>query len=274
MRLYLPVFRVAALWTILLSCVAPSSALAGVIARVEGVEITEQDLQFAEEDLSGAIPQGLAGDQKTAFVLDYLIDMRLAARKAEADHFAESTEFKRKLAFLRDKALMESLLSKVARESLTEAETKKVYETAARAQTPEIEFRARHILVETEVQARAVWRRVLTGEDFAKLADELSRDPGSKGGDLGWFIKERMVPEFAEAAAKLQPGQTSEPIRTQFGWHVIRLEAKREKPFPPLEEVREQIERYVVQKAQTDVIMALRAKARIEREASSSSSAR
>jgi peptidyl-prolyl cis-trans isomerase C len=266
MRLCLSAFCVAALWTILLSCFTPSSAFASVVARVEGIEITDQDMQLAEEDLSGTIPQGLAGEQKAAFILDYLIDMRLAARKAETDRFAESADFKRKLAFLRDKTLMESLLSQVARESLTEAETKKVYETAVRAQSPEIEFRARHILVETEAQARAVWRRVLTGEDFAKLADELSRDPGSKGGDLGWFVKERMVPEFAEAAAKLQPGQTSEPVRTQFGWHVIRLEAKREKPFPSLEEVREQIERYVVQKAQTDVIMALRANARIERE--------
>jgi peptidyl-prolyl cis-trans isomerase C len=249
-----------------------SMALAEVVARVDGVEITDQDMQLAEDDLTGTIPQGLTGAQKTEFILDYLIDMRLAARKAEIDRFAEGSDFKRKLAFLRDKALMEGLLSKVARESLTESETKKVYETAARSQAPEIEFRARHILLETEAQARAVWRRVLTGEDFAKLADDVSRDPGSKGGDLGWFVKDRMVPEFAEAVAKLQPGQTSEPVRSQFGWHVIRLEAKREKPFPSLEEVRDQIERYVVQKAQTDVIMGLRSNARIERITPSESS--
>lgn len=249
-----------------------SMALAEVVARVDGVEITDQDMQLAEDDLTGTIPQGLTGAQKTEFILDYLIDMRLAARKAEIDRFAEGSDFKRKLAFLRDKALMEGLLSKVARESLTESETKKVYETAARSQAPEIEFRARHILLETEAQARAVWRRVLTGEDFAKLADDVSRDPGSKGGDLGWFVKDRMVPEFAEAVAKLRPGQTSEPVRSQFGWHVIRLEAKREKPFPSLEEVRDQIERYVVQKAQTDVIMGLRSNARIERITPSESS--
>jgi peptidyl-prolyl cis-trans isomerase C len=246
-------------------------AQAGIVARIDGGEITDEDLRLAEEDLSGTIPQGLSGEQKTTFVLDYLIDMRLAARKAEADRFAETSEFKRKLAFLRDKALMESLLSKVARESLTEAETKKVYEAAAQSQPAEVEFRARHILVETESQARAVWRRVLTGEDFAKLADEVSRDPGSKGGDLGWFVKERMVPEFGEAVSKLQAGQTSEPVRTQFGWHVIRLEAKREKAFPTLEEVRDQIERYVVQKAQTEVIMGLRSATKIERIPPSSS---
>jgi len=241
-------------------------AQAAVVARIEGVEITDDDVRLAEEDLSSSIPQGLTGEQKESFVLDYLIDMRLAARKAEADRFADSAEFKRKLAFLRDKALMETLLAKIARDSLTEAEMQKVYEMAAKSQPPEVEMRARHILVETEAQARAVWRRVLTGEDFAKLADEVSRDPGAKGGDLGWFVKERMVPEFAEAAAKLQPGQTSEPVRSQFGWHVIRLEARREKPFPRLEEVRDQIERYVVQKAQTDVIMSLRSGARIERD--------
>lgn len=251
----------------------PAAAAAAVLARIDGVAITDEDMRLAEEDLAGSIPPGLNADEKETYVIDYLIDMRLAARKAEADKHGDSAEFKRKLSFLREKALMEALLSKVARESVSEAELKKVYDTAAKSQPPEIEMRARHILVETEEQARNVWRRVLRGEDFAKLADEVSRDPGSKGGDLGWFVKERMVPEFGEAASRLQPGQTSEPVRTQFGWHVIKLEERREKPFPALEEVRDQIQRYVIQKAQTDVIMGLRSAARIEREKAAAPSA-
>jgi peptidyl-prolyl cis-trans isomerase C len=127
------------------------------------------------------------------------------------------------------------------------------------------EVKARHILVETEAQARAALKRVRSGEDFAKVADQVSKDPGSRGGELGWFTKDRMVPEFADAAIKMQPNQISEPVKSQFGWHIIKVEERREKPFPKLEEVREQVERFVVQKAQADAVMKLREAAKVEK---------
>ena len=99
--------------------------------------------------------------------------------------------------------------------------------------------------------------RVKDGEDFAKVATELSKDPAGDGGDLGWFTKDRMVPEFADAAFKLEPGQISDPVKTQFGWHIIKVEEKRMKTFPPFEQVKEQAARYVAQKAQTDLIASL-----------------
>ncbi len=86
----------------------------------------------------------------------------------------------------------------------------------------------------TEDEAKAALARVKKGEDFAKVADEVSKDPGSQGGDLGWFTKDKMVPEFAAAAFKLEPGQVSDPVKSEFGWHVIKLEGKREKSFPAL----------------------------------------
>jgi parvulin-like peptidyl-prolyl isomerase len=105
----------------------------------------------------------------------------------------------------------------------------------------------------------------LGGEDFAKVADQVSKDPGSKGGDLGWFTRDRMVPEFGDAAYKLSKGQISDPVKSQFGWHIIKLEDRRRKPFPAFEEVKTQVAQYVAQKSQTELIVKLREGAKIER---------
>ncbi len=241
-----------------------SSVDARTIARVDGVDITDEDVKVATADISAEIPPQLEGAEREAYVVEYLIDMRLVARKAEADKLAESAEFVRRLAYLRDKALMEGVLTKVARESNNDAAVREVYAEASKAQA-EQEVKARHILVETEAQARAALKRVRSGEDFAKVADQVSKDPGSRGGELGWFTKDRMVPEFADAAFKMQPNQISEPVKSQFGWHVIKVEERREKPFPKLEEVREQVERFVIQKAQADAVMKLREAAKVEK---------
>lgn len=241
------------------------SADARTLARVDGVDITDEDVKVAAEDISGEIPPQLEGAERQAYVVDYLIDMRIVARKAEADKLAESAEFARRLAYLRDKALMEGLLTKVARESNTDAAVREVYAEAAKGQGGEQEVRARHILVETEAQARAALKRVRSGEDFAKVADQVSKDPGSRGGELGWFTKDRMVPEFSDAAFKLQPNQISEPVKSQFGWHIIQVQERREKPFPKLEEIRDQVERFVIQKAQAETVVKLREAAKIEK---------
>ena len=97
------------------------------------------------------------------------------------------------------------------------------------------------------------------------MATELSKDPGGKGGDLGWFTKDRMVPEFSDAAFKLKKGEVSEPIKTQFGWHIIKVEDTRMKTFPPFEQVKDQAGRYVAQKAQTEAVAALHSAAKIEK---------
>lgn len=242
-----------------------TSADARTVARVDGVDITDEDLKVAAEDIGGDIPPQLEGAERQAYLLDYVIDMRLVARKAEAEKMAESAEFARKLAYMRDKALMEGMLTKLAREANNDEAVRAVYAEAAKGQGGEQEVRARHILVETEAAARAALKRVRSGEDFGKVADQVSKDPGSRGGELGWFTKDRMVPEFAEAAFKLQPNQISEPVKSQFGWHIIKVEERREKPFPKLEEIREQVERFVVQRAQGEAVVKLREAAKIEK---------
>ena len=248
-----------------LSLAAACPASARVLATVDGVEITDDDVQVALEDLGPTLPQQIEGPQREAYVLDYLIDLRLVAKKAAAEKVAENADAARRLAYFRDKVMMETLLGKVAKDGATEAAMKQVYDEAAAKQKSEEEISARHILVPTEDEAKAALKRVKGGEDFAKVADEVSKDPGSKGGDLGWFTKDRMVPEFGEAAYKLNKGEISEPVKSQFGWHVIKLEDKRQKPFPSFDDVKTQVAQYVAQKSQSELILKLRDAAKIER---------
>jgi peptidyl-prolyl cis-trans isomerase C len=251
------------LCAILTAAVAPAQAK--VLAKVNGVEITDEDMKLAAEDIGPGIPRQLDGKARETYLLDFLIDEQLVVQKAQADKLSETPEFARRLAYLRDKALMETVLGKIAKETATDAAIKQTYDEAAKSQKPDTEYRAHHILVATEDEAKAAQKRVKGGEDFVKVAIELSKDPGSKGGDLGWFTKDRMVPEFGEAVAKMEPGQISDPVKSQFGWHIIKLDDKRAKVFPPLDQVREQVTRYVVQKAQSETVAKLREGAKIER---------
>jgi len=240
-------------------------AQAKVLAKVNGVEITDDDLKFAAEDVGPGIPRQLEGKARETYLIDLLVDEQLVVQKAQADKLSETPEFAKRLGYLRDKALMETLLTKVAKNAVTDAAIKETYDTAAKNQKPDTEYHAHHILVATEDQANAAQKRLKSGEDFAKVATELSKDPGAKGGDLGWFTKDRMVTEFGEAVSKMEPGQLSDPVKSQFGWHIIRLDEKRPKTFPPLDQIRDQVARYVEQKAQRELLVKLHDGAKIER---------
>jgi peptidyl-prolyl cis-trans isomerase C len=236
-----------------------------VLAKIDGAPITEDDFNDALVDIGPGLPEKLEGPERQKYVLDYLIDLKLVAKQALADKLDGGADFARRLAYYHDKLAMEALLTNTAKSATTEEAERKAYDEAAKAQPPEPEVHARHILLPTEEEAKAALARIKAGEDFAKVATELSKDPGGEGGDLGWFTKDRMVPEFAEAAFKLEPGQVSDPVKSQFGWHIIKVEGKRMKTFPPFEQVKDQAARYVAQKAQTALIASLRDKAKIER---------
>jgi peptidyl-prolyl cis-trans isomerase C len=242
-----------------------SPVMAKVLATVNGKEITDEDVWIAGDDLRGTLPPQLEGKARESYLLDFLIDGELVAQKALAEKADQTPEFAKKLAYYREKLLMESVLEQVAKTAATDAAIKATYDDAAKAQKPQSEIHARHILVATEDEAKAALKRIMGGEEFAKVAKEVSKDPGSEGGDLGWFTKDRMVPEFADAAFKLEVGQISDPVKSPFGWHIIEVEDKREKTFPPLADVKDQVSRYVVQKAQTEFVSQLRKTAKIER---------
>jgi peptidyl-prolyl cis-trans isomerase C len=236
-----------------------------ILAKVDGAPITEDDYNDALADIGPGLPEKLEGPEREKYVLDYLIDLRLVAKQALADKLDGTADFARRLAYYHDKLAMEGLLTNVAKSATTEEAERKAYDEAAKAQPPEPEVHARHILLPSEEEAKAALARIKAGEDFAKVATELSKDPAGDGGDLGWFTKDRMVPEFADAAFKLEPGQVSDPVKSQFGWHIIKVEGKRMKTFPPFEQVKDQAARFVAQKAQTALITSLRDKAKIER---------
>ena len=245
---------------------APAADPSKVVARVNGIAITEGDLAVAAADPALQLPN-LPEAQKRDLLTGYLIDLKLGARAAEAAKVADAPDFARKLAYNRDKTLLDEYLEQEAKKAVTPEAARKLYDETAKGITPEQEVRARHILVESEEEAKKAQARVKGGEDFAKVAGELSKDPGSKtdGGDLGFFTKDRMVEPFAEAAFKLEPGQISDPVKSQFGWHVIKVEEKRTKPVPSFEEMQDQVNTYLERKAQQDLIVGLRQKAKIER---------
>src|SRR5271156_1171326 len=236
-----------------------------ILAKVDGAAITEDDYNDALADIGPGLPEKLEGPEREKYVLDYLIDLRLVAKQALADKLDGTADFARRLAYYHDKLAMEGLLTNVAKSATTEEAERKAYDEAAKAQPPEPEVHARHILLPTEEEAKAALARIKAGEDFAKVATELSKDPSGEGGDLGWFTKDRMVPEFSEAAFKLKKGEVSEPVKTQFGWHIIKIEDTRTKSFPPFEQIKDQAARYVAQKAESDAITQLHSAAKIER---------
>ncbi len=244
---------------------APASAADPVVARVNGVDIRQSDLALAEEDL-GADMQAVPPEAKREHLISYLADIIMVTQAADKKNLADNPDFKRRLAFLRNKLLMGYELQQEAKTALTDEALHQTYDEAVKSMAGQEEVRARHILVQGEDEAKAILEQLKKGADFATLAKEKSKDPGAAdGGDLGYFTKDQMVPEFADVAFKMYPGQLSNPVKTQFGWHVIKLEDKRTKQPPEFEKVKDQIEAYLVRKAQTDFIAKLRQNAKVER---------
>jgi peptidyl-prolyl cis-trans isomerase C len=243
----------------------PARAEDKVLARVNGVEIRQSDLALAEEELGPSLAQ-MDPATKEQNVLAFLIDMNLVAKAAEDKKVQDSDDFKKRMAFTRSRLLMDSLLASEGKAATTDEAMKKVYQDASKQISGEQEVHARHILVETEDEAKQVAEELKKGADFAELAKKKSKDPGaSDGGDLGFFTKDQMVPEFSAVAFSLEPGKISDPVKTQFGWHIIKVEEKRNRKAPEFDQVKSQIESYVTRKAQADYVAKLHQGAKIER---------
>lgn len=236
-----------------------------VVATVNGQQLTEREVQLALKELDPS--SGPVDDQKREEIIGFLINAKLVSKAAEDAKMAEGPEYDARLAFLRDRVLMQVYLEKAGKDAVNDEAVKKVFDDTVKEMKPEEEIRARHILVETEDEAKKVADRLKAGEDFAVIAKEVSKDPGSgaEGGDLGYFSKGNMVPEFGDAAEKMKAGETSAPVKSQYGWHIIKVEDKRTKPLPKLEDVRGQIEEYVSRRAQQDAVKKLLDAAKIER---------
>jgi peptidyl-prolyl cis-trans isomerase C len=214
-----------------------------VVATVGGEPITEADLGFAAEDLTQELSQ-MPPDQRKPFLLRVLIDMKVMAKAGQDAGMADTPLFQQRLDYLEDRALRRAYFAETIANSVTEEAVRADYEAFVAEFVPADEIRASHILVPTQDEANAVKAELDGGADFATVAKENSIDPGAaNGGDLGFFGKGMMVAPFEAAAFALTDvGQVSAPVESQFGWHVIRLEEKRQSAPPAFEQVAAQLQ--------------------------------
>jgi peptidyl-prolyl cis-trans isomerase C len=244
---------------------ATASANDPTVARVNGVEIRESDLAMAEQDI-GQNLQNAPPETQREQLIAYVTDIILVSQAANAKKLSDDPDFQHHLAFIRNKMLMGLQLREEAKGAVTQEAEQKLYEEAVKPMGAEEEVHARHILVESEDEAKAILEQIKGGADFAALAKEKSKDPGAAdGGDLGYFTKDQMVPEFSDVAFKMYAGQLSNPVKTQFGWHIIKVEDKRMRPVPELDNIKEQIDAYLVRRAQSEYVAKLRQTAKVER---------
>ncbi|RUO98643.1 peptidylprolyl isomerase [Hyphomicrobium sp.] len=244
-----------------------SSAFADdkVVATIDGKPITEGDLAVAESEI-GSDMGSMPAEQKRASLLEFLIDNQLFAEAAEKEKLNDGADFQTRLNYLKRRALRELYFEKVIKASVTDADARKIYDEQVKLLKPEEEVSARHILVETEAEAKALKEKLDKGADFAQLAKENSKDPGSKddGGSLGYFGHGQMVPQFEEVVFKLQKGQVSDPVKTQFGWHLVKLEDRRVKQPPAFEIVKDRIIQSMLLKKAQQTAVSLRSGAKVE----------
>jgi len=197
-------------------------------------------------------------------LLQYVIENELMAGAGQKDSLDKTESFPGRAQYHQRRALRDAFFDVKINDAVTEADAKKIYDEKIVQLKPEQEVHARHILVATEAEAKEVAERLKKGEDFAAVAKEKSKDTGAEGGDLGFFPRGQMLKPFEEAAFALDVGQISEPVQTQFGWHIIKVEAKRDQPLPTFDQVKEAIIAQLVQQKAQEVVTGLRDAAKIE----------
>jgi len=237
---------------------------AGPVARVNGSNITEAEIAFAEAEV-GAEIAGLPGEARRRVLLEYLVEAHLFAEAAQKSRLGTGKEFEERLAYYKLRALRDSFYEKRVRDAVTEAQARAAYNEQIAKMAPEPEVRARHILVKSEAEAKELIKQLKGGADFFELAKKNSTGPSAdSGGDLGYFARGQMVKPFEDAAFALKPGEISAPVQTEFGWHVIKVEDKRNHPVPTFDEVKDQLIASLVQNQLKSVVQGLRSKAKIE----------
>jgi len=233
---------------------AKPAATAGAVATVNGVAVprSRMDLMMQQQAARGAADN----DQTRAMVRDELVNREVVAQEAQRAGMAKTAEVQTS-AYIRDW---------VRKHPITDDDVQKEYDRA-KAQTGDKEYKARHILLETEEQANGMIAELKKGGKFDELATKNSKDNGTKdrGGDLNWNVPSVFDPQFAEVMVKLEKGKYTEtPVRTRYGFHVIQLDDVREVKFPALAEVRPRIQQQLMQKKVEELVRELRAKAKIE----------
>ena len=236
-----------------------------IVARVDGQEIHASDLAEAAQ----ALPQDMRGMPPAVvmpMLIDQLVDRKAITLLARQRKFADDPGVLRAVARATDQAMQTALLQKEISPLITDAALKARYDRDFAGKPGETEVHARHILVPDEADAKAAIAEIKAGADFATVAKARSKDPGSAdGGDLGFFKQGDMVPEFAAVAFALKPGEISQtPVKSQFGWHVIKVEERRQAPPASFEEQKDLIRQTVIQEGIQGIVKTAKVGLKIE----------
>lgn len=263
-RLSAPVGALVVALAIVLGSLA-AEAQDRVIAKVNGKAITDTDMKLAEAEIGtdlGSLPEAT----KRRVLLEFLIENQLFADAAEGQRLGSGQSFDERMQYWRRRALRDAYFDRSVRDAINDADARSYYAGQVGAMKPEEEVRARHILVDSKEKAREIFEKLAHGSDFARLAKEYSKDPGSKdqGGELGFFKRGQMVPPFEEAAFRLKKGEVSEPFESQFGWHIVKVDDRRQSAAPPFEAVKDRVVASMIHQRAQRIATDLRGKAQIE----------
>ena len=246
---------------------APKSGGAGSdpVAKVNGVAVPKARLEvLLQQQMRQGAPDN---EQVRAQVRENLINREIVSQEAQRMGLAKAPEVQTQLDMVRQQVLIDAYMNEyLKKHPVSDAEVEKQYE-AFKAQQGDKEYKARHILVDSEDQAKDMIAQLKKGAKFDDLAAKNSKDPGTKdrGGDLDWAVPGIFDRQFSEAMVKLDKGKYTEtPVRTRFGFHVIQLDDVRGVKFPPLTEVRPRIQQQILQQRIEEAVKGLRAKAKVE----------
>jgi peptidyl-prolyl cis-trans isomerase C len=238
-----------------------------VVARGNGAEIHRIDV-MRELQMLGPQAQQVPAQMLYPQILQKMIATKIVSEKGYADGLQNDKEVKEKVKDAESQFVAETYVHRAIQPKITDAKVKERYDELSAKFKPTDEVRARHILVKTEAEANDVIKQLKGGADFAKLAESKSTDKGSakQGGDLGYFGHDAMVKPFADAAFAMKKGDVSEkPVKTEFGYHVIKVEDKRKSAPPPLSEVHDQIANRLGQEMTDELVKDLQSKAKVEK---------
>ena len=235
-----------------------------VLATVNGVKLTQGEVDQASSDLDPQFSR-LPDDQRRLAALAALVDIKVLAAAAKTEKLDDSADFKQRIEFLKDRALHNEYFQTAIVDKISDADVRARYDKEIAAMPAKNEVRARHILVKTEDEAKAIIKKLEGGAKFEDLAKESSTDgSAAQGGDLGYFGEGMMVPEFEKAAFALEVGSyTKEPVKSQFGYHIIKLEDKRQQQPPAFDEVKDQVRSIIIREKYIEMVKKLRDSSKI-----------
>ena len=248
-----------------LGAFAASAAEPGTtVAKVNGQEITNGELRFAEAEIGSELA-GVPAESRRRVLVEYLVEAHLMAQAAEKAQLASGPDFDARMKYYRMRALRDAFFENKVRDDVGETQAKALYDERVKAIPAQQEVRARHILVKTEDEAKKISKEIAGGADFAESAKKYSQDSGAEGGgDLGYFARGQMVKPFEDAAFGLEKGKVSNPVQSEFGWHLIKVEDKRDRQPPAFEEVKDQITASLIQQKLQATVQEMRESAKIE----------